>query len=703
MANTQTQGLEILEGQRKQEFKNFTHSMKIMGKVVEVDIENAAFRLKCRNGTDYLVKIGAETWFSMLQNLDKLGTDRFPNPENFDYSNPSDRVKKYLKKNMLVSVYGIFVVDENKKIFEGRAIELYQEYDKTGSYDDNYIFEKGHWWLTQINALGNTWLDYLFGDAKTYDFSKYRTNIGITGLPSDDKLQECATLSRLIYGLSSAYLLTGCERFLNAATEGVKYQREKFRSLSHDGKHIFWAYGRKITPNGQAHSELIIPSQNNDDLGTIPLYEQIYALAGITQYYRITSDWEALEDIKRTVKTFNDFYLDPDENYGGYFSHIDYVTLSWNSDVLAERGSYNNKAKKNWNSVGDHIPAYLVNLVLALDPLPKNDDYEDINEFVNKCKKILDETSSLIAEKFTDTNESIPYVNERFFRDWTPDQTWGWQQDRAVCGHNFKIAWNLTRVANYYEAEKHQLEQKNKEKTHPDSELIERVDATQIKINKLMKMAKRLGDEMAIAGIDQVRSGVFDVVERKPMDELTDFAWGNTKDFWQQEQGILAYLILYGYYRDDEDYKENTDNYKALARELMAFWNRHYLDLDSGGVFFRVTDDGIPDIRGQFGTKGGHSISGYHAFELNYLAHIYIKAFVTRSSFCLYFKPNLNNRSGSINVLPDFVKPNTLYIKSITIDGKERTSVDRHNFQVELCKSECNSSVVVEFDHVSNL
>ena len=26
----------------------------------------------------------------------------------------------------------------------------------------------------------------------------------------------------------------------------------------------------------------------------------------------------------------------------------------------------------------------------------------------------------------------------------------------------------------------------------------------------------------------------------------TQFAWGATKDFWQQEQGILAYLILYG-------------------------------------------------------------------------------------------------------------------------------------------------------------
>lgn len=704
MSYDQAQTLEIQEGQKHQIHKNYSHSMKIMGRVIDVDVENAAFRIKCRNEIEYLIRLGQESWISSLRNLDNLETDRMPTPEGFDYSKPSDRVRKYIKKNMLVSVYGIYVIDGNKKIFEGRSIEIYQEYDKTEKYEDNFLFEKGHWWITQINSYGNTLLDYLFGESRTYDFTKYRTNIGITGVPSDDRVQECATLSRLIYDLSSAYLLTGCQRFLDAATEGVKYQREKFRSLSHDGKHIFWAYGRRANPDGDRNSELIIPSLNNDDLDTVPLYEQIYALAGITQYYRITLDWEALEDIKRTINTFNDFYLDDQKAedgkiYGGYFSHIDFATLKWNADALASRGNYNNKAKKNWNSVGDHIPAYLVNLILALEPLPKNHDSQECRDFVKKCKKILDETTDMIIEHFPgeNENEEIPYVNERFFRDWTPDHTWGWQQNRAVCGHNFKIAWNLTRAANYYESKKHQLEIKSKD-SH-DAEISEEIDRIQIKINRLMQMAKRLGDKMGIAGIDQVRSGVFDVVERKPMDNLTDFTWGNTKDFWQQEQGILAYLILYGYYRDDKDYKADAENYKNLSRELMAFWNRHYLDLTSGGVFFRVTDDGIPDIRGQFGVKSSHS-TGYHASELCYLAHVYIKSFVTRSSFCLYFKPNQNNRSSSINVLPDFMKPNTLYVKNITIDGIERTTIDKDNFQIELDESERNSSIVVELDHI---
>ena len=49
----------------------------------------------------------------------------------------------------------------------------------------------------------------------------YRTNLNIYGLPTDDASQEVATLSRLIYGFTSAYLLTGQERYLMAAQAGV--------------------------------------------------------------------------------------------------------------------------------------------------------------------------------------------------------------------------------------------------------------------------------------------------------------------------------------------------------------------------------------------------------------------------------------------------------------------------------------------------
>jgi len=69
---------------------------------------------------------------------------------------------------------------------------------------------------------------------------------------------------------------------------------------------------------------------------------------------------------------------------------------------------------------------------------------------------------------------------------------------------------------------------------------------------------------MAVAGIDQVRGGCFDAVERRPRDGLPiEFAWSNTKDFWQQEQAILAYLIVHGFSGDP--------THLQLAREMMAF------------------------------------------------------------------------------------------------------------------------------------
>ena len=246
---------------------------------------------------------------------------------------------------------------------------------------------------------------------------------------------------------------------------------------------------------------------------------------------------------------------------GGYFSHLDYATLRPDVEALGD-----NRLRKNWNSIGDHIPAYLVNLILALDPPP-----HEMEQLLRTCRKILDTTARLILEKFPDPDSH--YVNERFHADWTPDHQWRWQQNRAVVGHNLKIAWNLTRVANYYRclaAEDRRQGENNDAQQHEQL------------ANDFLSLAKKLADTMAIYGLDQVRGGCFDVVERQTQSKLPiEFVWGNTKDFWQQEQGILAYLILHG--------ATGEGRYLALAREMAAFWNIFFLDHDNRGIFFRVT------------------------------------------------------------------------------------------------------------------
>jgi hypothetical protein len=142
-------------------------------------------------------------------------------------------------------------------------------------------------------------------------------------------------------------------------------------------------------------------------------------------------------------------------------------------------------------------------------------------------------------------------------------------------------------------------------------------------------------------------------------------------------------------------------SFTKLARELSAVWNLYFLDRDRTGIFFRVSDNGIPVVNTTYGDKGGHSISGYHAFELDYLAHIYQLAYLPReqqqhTTFCLHFRPRTNSRLASINVLPDFLGPDAVEIAMVEIDGVERT-VPTGSFQIPLRPEDLGRRIAVQF------
>ena len=174
--------------------------------------------------------------------------------------------------------------------------------------------------------------------------------------------QETDTISRMIYGMASAYMLTGEDRFLEVAEKGTKYLRDHMRFYDIDENIVYWYHG--IDVQGDKEHKLFT-SEFDDDIEAIPMYEQIYALAGPTQTYRLNGDPAIMKDIRMTISLFDKFFIDREK--GGYYSHIDPVTFDPKSDSLGR-----NVGRKNWNSVGDHAPAYLINLQTTVRSCRKN-------------------------------------------------------------------------------------------------------------------------------------------------------------------------------------------------------------------------------------------------------------------------------------------------------------------------------------------
>ncbi|MDR0585459.1 MAG: hypothetical protein LBG57_14090 [Treponema sp.] len=353
---------------------------------------------------------------------------------------------KYIRPNIMVSLRGVSSQNGNDFSLSARSVTLMH------SEPGRYGWEDTHWWLQQIDTLFGQWMDVLFENKQELtenDFACfYRTNLNLLGGKTANDVQECATISRFLYGLSSSYLLTGNDRAFSAAAACAKFLVNAFSVLTHDHMYCFWKFGRK---HDGSSTKDIIGSQNGDDFGSYALYEQIYALAGLTQYYRITQDTSVLFYITRSINAFEKFFLDEKREgdpcftgFGGYFSHIDPVTMRPDSPSLGQ-----NQMRKNWNSIGDHIPAYLINLLLAIDPLPVAGESNSWEQLQKLCRKILDDCVENIITRFP-PDDGSKFVNERFHADWSVDHEWGWQQNRSIVGHNLKISWNLTRCGHYY-------------------------------------------------------------------------------------------------------------------------------------------------------------------------------------------------------------------------------------------------------------
>lgn len=598
----------------------FPFSDTIAGYVTHSDRGRKAFGLKTAGGQEFRVQLRANTYAQLMRNLGE------------PYVDCTTQIHDLLVPGRYLFTYGIFYPQAHAHVFEAQFLIF------VGRKPGEYLSEKPDWWIIQIRSLGNFYLKAQFG-AGPVDYANYRTTIKLTGeKPADNYRQETDTISRLVYGFATAYLLTGDDRYLEGAEKGTEYLREHMRFHDSDENVVYWYHG--IDVHGQ-REEKVFASEFGDDLYAIPAYEQIYALAGPVQTYRVTGDPRILSDAEMTLDLFDRFFLDREK--GGYFSHLDPVTLDPRSESLGA-----NRAKKNWNSVGDHAPAYLINLWLATGD--------------ERYARMLEYTFDTIEKYFPDY-EASPFVQEKFYEDWSPDRTHLWQQDRAVVGHNLKIAWNLMRMYGLKPKDKYE------------------------------ELARKIGELMPGVGSDPQRGGWYDVMERRkgPGEEMHRFAFHDRKAWWQQEQAILAYLILAGVLGGDE--------YLRHSREAASFYTAFFLDHDDGAVYFNVLASGVPFLMGTERFKGSHSMSGYHSFELCYLAQVYTNLLITGHPLELYFKPLPGAfKDNLLRVAPDILPPRRVQLAEVWIDGRPYSDFDRDALVVRLPQTDQSVQVKVRLE-----
>lgn len=571
----------------------------LAGAVRRVDPAAGTFALATAAGTTFTVHLTGRTRAALLRNLGE----------------PERTVRgpwtAQLSPGRALAVYGTFFPAQAHR-FEAQEVWF------PASAAGLYRFEEPGWWVDQLRQLADFYMKSQLPQGP--DWRSFRTARTRDGGPAGSPVQEATTISRLVYGLATAYLLTGDDRYREAAERGAEYLRARFR-VEDPGRGAWWAHAVDAATGARA-----LASAFKEDRGTVPLYEQIYALAGPAQAFRVSGDPALLADLRATQDFIEARYRDRER--GGYFSHLAAATLSPHDPALGE-----NRARKNWNSIGDHAPAYLINLHLAAgDP--------------RDAARLL-ECGRTIVTRFVAAARG-PFVPERFHADWRPDPDWGWQKDAAIVGHDLKIVWTLLR--------------------------LDALDAT----GGLSAAARRFAPPLAAAGRDLQRGGWYDAIElagegrgRPP------FVWHDRKMWWQQEQGILAHYLLTG--------RTGDAAALALARETAAFYNLWFLDHDEGAVHASVHASGIPHVRGRDRLKAAHWISGYHAFELCYLAHVYLRLLVQRAPIELHFRPVPRDAGGGLlRVAPDLLPAGRVRLAAVWIDGVPHAGFDPAALTVRL-------------------
>jgi len=310
------------------------------------------------------------------------------------------------------------------------------------------------------------------------------------------------------------------------------------RFVDHDNDVVYWYHGVRV--DGRTETKLF-SSEFSDDYDAIPMYEQIYALAGPIQTFRVTGDPRITDDTEGTLRLFEKFFRDYDQ--GGYFSHLDPILLSPHHESLQFK----------------RVPQ---ELELGRRPRPRVP-----GEPLPGHRRGA--APGHAGAHVRHHRRPLPGLREQPVRE------------RAV--HARLVARPRAHLA----AEPCRGRPQPEDRLEPDADVLAAAQA--------VLSGAGPEDRRHHAGRSAVTSSAaawYDVVERslQPGETNFRFAWHDRKAWWQQEQAILAYLILNG--------SLGNDDYLRYAREAESFYNSFFLDHDEGGVYFNVLSTGMPYLLG---------------------------------------------------------------------------------------------------------
>ena len=295
------------------------------------------------------------------------------------------------------------------------------------------------------------------------DYREYRTRITLEGDKLPGTRQETDTISRLVYGFATAYLLTGEDRFLEAAEKGTEYLRDHMRTVDAAEGIAYWVHGiDTLGRQGEEDPRLRVRRRLRRDPG---LRADLRAGRPDADVPRSPATRASCNDIEHDARAVQPLLPRPRGRRLLLAHRPDHVRPAGR-----RRSAHNQCAQE---------------LELGRRPragVPDQRVPRDRRRAVRRLPRSY--TADTIVDRFPDYDKS-PFVNERFHEDWTPDHAWGWQHNRAVVGHNLKIAWNLMRINS----------------VRPN--------------NKYVELAEKIAEMMPTVGSDRQRGGWYDVMERE--------------------------------------------------------------------------------------------------------------------------------------------------------------------------------------------